>query len=266
MKLLFIILSFFTLLHIHAQNSQDTTLYIKGSFDYFSIDNLDNIYLLTQSGQLKKTNIKSDSIAIYNDIKKYGIISFMDVSNPLNILVFYKGQNTIVFLDQYLQVRNTIALNKAGVMSASAACLAFDGNIWVYDEVENKIKKLKLDGSVISVSADFRLLFNPLPNIEKLIDNNKYLYAYDSQQGVFIFDYYGSIKSVAPIKNWQFISMDDDHLYGWNHQEIQQYDFKTKSFQAAPIALSKIKQVYCTQNYIWILDNSGLKRLRNFKK
>ena len=268
MKSLVIILSLFSLLQSHAQNLQDTALHIKGSFDYFTIDNLENIYVVTQGGQLKKTNAHNDSIAIYNDVKKYGNISFIDVSNPLNILVFYKGQNTMVFLDQYLQVRNTISLNKAGVMSASAVCLAFDGNIWVYDEVENKIKKIRTDATVISVSADFRQLFNPLPTIEKLIDNNKYLYAYDPNQGMFIFDYYGSIKTIVPIKNWQYITIDDHHIYGWNHQKIQQYHLKTKTIQSIPIAASfhNIKQVYGTQNYIWLLDDSGLKRRRIFNQ
>ena len=53
----------------------------------FTVDNLDNIYLLTDRNQLKKLDANGDSVAVFNDVKRYGQASLIDVSNPLKILL-----------------------------------------------------------------------------------------------------------------------------------------------------------------------------------
>ena len=72
---------------------------IKGDFTYFNVDNLDNIYLLSKTNQLKKLNENGDSVAIFNDVKKYGNPDYIDVTNPLKTLLYYKNYSTIRFID-----------------------------------------------------------------------------------------------------------------------------------------------------------------------
>ena len=49
----------------------------------FSIDNLGNIFILYQNGQLKKLNPNGDSLAVFNDVRRYGKLFSIDVTNPL---------------------------------------------------------------------------------------------------------------------------------------------------------------------------------------
>src|SRR5882672_5628227 len=99
---------------VHAQ--MDTSFKfvksIKGDIVSFTVDNLDNIYLLSSTGQVKKLNSNGDSVAVFNDIKKFGDATFIDVSNPLKVLLYYKDFATIVVLDRYLNIRNSIDLRK----------------------------------------------------------------------------------------------------------------------------------------------------------
>ena len=62
---------------------------IPGQFSYFNVDNLDNIYLITISNQFKKLNEAGDSVAVFNDVKRYGNPSSVDVTNPLKILLYW---------------------------------------------------------------------------------------------------------------------------------------------------------------------------------
>jgi len=66
----------------------------------FATDNLGNIYLLTATNQIKKLDEKGDSIAVYNDVRRYGKIYSIDATNPLKVLVFYKDFSTIGFSDR----------------------------------------------------------------------------------------------------------------------------------------------------------------------
>lgn len=98
-----------------ADSSFSFVKIIKGNFTGFTVDNLDNIYLLTSTNQLKKVNSKGDSVAVFNDIKRYGSVSQVDVTNPLKILLYYKNFSTIVVLDRFLNPRNTINLRKQNI-------------------------------------------------------------------------------------------------------------------------------------------------------
>ena len=51
---------------------------IKGNFSYFNVDNLDNVYLVTNTNQLKKIDEKGDSVGVFNDVKRYSNLSSID--------------------------------------------------------------------------------------------------------------------------------------------------------------------------------------------
>jgi hypothetical protein len=160
---------------------------IKGDIVSFTVDNLDNIYTLNSRNQVKKFNINGDSVAIYNDVRKFGTATMIDVSNPLKVLLYYKDFATIVVLDRLLNIRNTIDLRLQNILQAKAIVLSYDNKIWVYDELESKLKKIDEGGQLLLETPDFRLLLGQSPVFQKIFDENKYVYLYDSLKGVFVF-------------------------------------------------------------------------------
>lgn len=80
-------------------------------------------------------------MGIYNDVKKFGQATLIDVSNPLKILLYYKDFATVVMLDRFLNSVNSIDLRKQNTLQAKAIGQSYDNKIWVYDEMENKLKK-----------------------------------------------------------------------------------------------------------------------------
>src|SRR5204863_3248510 len=138
---------------------------------------------------------KGDSVAIFNDVKKFVQASLIDVSNPLKVLLYYRDFATIVVLDRFLNVLNIIDLRKQNILQARAIGQSYDNKIWLYDEVENKLKKIDEDGKLLMETPDFRQLFGQAPIPHKIFDEDKYIYLYDSARAVFVFDYYGAFKT-----------------------------------------------------------------------
>src|SRR5687768_16876353 len=98
-KLTAILLFFFFFCAItNAQTDTSFTLVkvVNGDIVAFTVDNLDNVYLLSSTNQVKKINANGDSVAIFNDVKKFGQASLIDVSNPLKVLLYYRDFATIV--------------------------------------------------------------------------------------------------------------------------------------------------------------------------
>jgi len=151
---------------------------LTGGIKDFSTDNLGNIYLLTATNQLKKVNEKGDSIAVYNDVRRYGKIYSVDAANPLKVLVYYKDFATAVVLDRLLNVRAAIDLRKQNILQVTAITSSYDNNIWLYDELDSKLKKIDDKGNVLLESTDFRQIFDSVPSPSVMYDRDGLLYLY----------------------------------------------------------------------------------------
>ncbi len=200
---------------------------VQGDIVAFSVDNLDNIYLLNSTNQVKKLNANGDSVAIFNDVKKFGQATLIDVSNPLKVLLFYRDFATIVVLDRLLNVRNTIDLRKQNILQVRAIGQSYDNKIWLYDEVENKLKKIDEDGKLFLETPDFRQLFGDAPSPQKIFDQDQFVYLYDSAKAVFVFDYYGALKNKILIAGWQNFKVAGKYIFGSAGNKLFRYDIKT---------------------------------------
>ncbi len=65
--------------------------FIAGTYVDFQVDNLGNIFVLTPDNQLKKYSASGDSLGVFNDVRRYGKIAYIDVTNPLKTPAFLPG-------------------------------------------------------------------------------------------------------------------------------------------------------------------------------
>lgn len=200
---------------------------IPGDIESFTVDNLDNVYILNSHNQVKKINANGDSVAVFNDVKKFGNATLLDVSNPLKLLLYYRDFATIVVLDRFLNVVNSIDLRKQQIFQAKAIGQSYDNKVWVYDELENKLKKVDEDGRILLETPDFRLLFGQAPLPQKIFDQDKLVYLYDSSQAIFVFDYYGALKNKILISKWQNFKVAGKYIFGSNADTLHRYEISS---------------------------------------
>jgi hypothetical protein len=236
---------------------------IAGTFSDFYRDNFNNIYVLNSEGQVKKLNVQGDSVGVYNDIRKYGPLYSMDVTNPLKVLIYYRDFNTIVTLDRFLNVQNALDLKPGFLTQVRATALSYDNYIWLFDELENRIKKIDDRGNVLMQSSDFRLLFNNTLLPEKMIDNNGQLYLYDQETGWYVFDYYGAFKQKLPYTGWVSVSAEKDYLSGISEEEgaVYLYNQRTAHLEVTQLPVQngkKIQKALCRNGQLMLLDKQAL--------
>jgi hypothetical protein len=200
---------------------------IPGSFSYMNVDVLDNIYLLSAGNQLKKLNSNGDSMAVFNDVRKFGNPTYIDVTNPLKILTFYQHYYSVVVLDRLLIYRNNINLRKQNYFGVKAIATSYDNNIWLFDEQDMKLKKIDDDGKLLSESTDMRLMTDTAPSPSQLIDYDNRVFVYDHEQGFYVFDYYGALKTKLPFTHWTNTAISRDIIYGFENNKLHTYNLKT---------------------------------------
>ena len=236
------------------------TLTIAQDIEDFSVDNLGNIYVINTDNQLKKLSPQGDSLAVFNDVRRYGKIGSIDVTNPLKILVYYRDFTTIIELDRFLNLINTIDLRTQNILQAKAVGLAYDNNVWVFDELDAKLKRIADDGTLVDQSTDFRQLFDTVPDPASVRDRDGLVYLYDTAKGVFIFDHYGTLKSHLDFSGWKDFDVIGKNLLGRDEHKFYRYQQATLNMQeeAIPTAYKGASHIHITPMVIYVLKKTGL--------
>jgi len=226
----------------------------------FTADNLGNIYVLNKDNQLKKLGPNGDSLAVFNDVRRYGKIATVDATNPLKILVYYREFTTIIELDRFLNIINTIDLRKQNILQAKAVSLAYDNNAWVYDELDARLKRIADDGSLVDQTTDFRQLFDAAPDPSVIRDQGGLVYLYDTSKGVYIFDHYGTLKTHIDLPGWMDFDVVDKNLVGRDSQKFYRYQPGTLDMKEEPVpaAYQGATRIRITPTVIYVLKPLGL--------
>ena len=240
----------------------DFVLTLKVSQDIvdFTVDNLGNIYVLNSDNQLKKLSARGDSLAVFNDVRKYGKITLIDATNPLKVLVYYREFTTVVELDRYLNLINTVDFRKQNILQAKAIGLAYENNIWVFDELDAMLKRIRDDGNLVDQTTDFRQLFDSVPDPTVIRDRGDLVYLYDPSKGVYIFDHYGTLKTHLDLRGWQDFNVIGKNLLGHDGQKFYRYEPGTLNMleQPIPTDYAGATRIDITPTVIYVLKKTGL--------
>jgi len=231
-----------------------------GDIASFTADNLGNVYILSSKGLLKKYGIKGDSLNVFNEVRRYGNVYTMDVTNPLKVLLYYRDFSTVVMLDRFLNRINTIDLRKTGIFQAKALTLSYDNNLWVFDEQTAKLKKIGDDGRLIMETTDLRQVLTLFPSPQKIIDRDGFVYLYDITKGVYIFDYYGTLKNELPLTGILDLQVINKTILGRKKERFVSYQLGSVQIAEAamPSWIKENDKICIMQQGIYVQDNSGI--------
>jgi hypothetical protein len=218
------------------------------------------MYVLNSDNQLKKLGPRGDSLAVFNDVRRYGKITRIDATNPLKILVYYREFTTVIELDRFLNIVNTVDLRKQNILQARAVTLAYDNNIWVYDELDAVLKRIGDDGSLVDQTTDFRQLFDSVPEPTIICDQGGLVYLYDPAKGVYIFDHYGTLKTHLDLRGWQDFDVIGKNILGRDDQRLYRYEPGTLNMLEEPIApaYQGATHIHITPTVLYVLKKTGL--------
>lgn len=265
MRLLLTIVYFYCLSIVHAQtgsgiNTAAATKIATGNISNFTVDNLGNLYVLTPGGLLKKLNSRGDSLNVFNEVRRYGSVYLMDVTNPLKVLLYYKDFSTVVMLDRFMNRINTVDFRKSGIFQAKAVGLSYDNNVWIYDEQSAKLKKISDEGKLLMETIDLRQVLTNTPSPEKIIDRDGFVYLYDPAQGLYVFDYYGALKNELPITQITDLQVIGKTVVGRRENKFVRYTLGSFDLQEAslPEAIESAAKICITQEGIYVMRSNAI--------
>ena len=234
---------------------------LNGSFRSFSVDETGHLYVITQDGRLKKYNPQGDSMGVFNDVRRYGRLTMVHTGNPLRTLLFYRDFRTVVVLDRFLQPMNVLDFRKNNLFQVKVVAPSYDNHLWIFDEQENKLKKIGDAGNVLMETADLRVALDLSPSPRDLIDQNGFVYLYDEVNGLYIFDYYGAFKGRIALIGWENIQISGSTISGTKGVQLLEYTLGTLELQEKqlPSFTATVHSVRRSSQGIYILTEKGIK-------
>jgi len=182
-------------------------------------DNLNQIYVFTAGYTLEKFSPDLKMLGRYSN-NRLGYPTAIDVSNPMKILLWYADFRTVVFLDRNMTVLGELNLIQAGFPEVRTLAAARDGNLWIYDEVDFKLRKISPEGQILFDSQELNLLFDSLLTITCLYESNASLFAADVNMGLLQFDNYAQLTQTLPWKGITQFMVDDNLLYYFQENSL----------------------------------------------
>jgi hypothetical protein len=251
-----LLLFLFIGLHIHGQEFELVSSADFNATTFVGVDSYNNAYSIKDMVLYKKG---PDGSFNFNDFQ-LGNLSSVDIINPLKIVLFYEDTNTVLFLDNRLNLIERITFNNlVEFINISTATNAGNSNLWIfnvdsqqlelynYNTNQKTIVSQPFPGRLISQASNFNYCFILTEN--KLREFNRY--------GSLIseFPMIGYEKIVHHNKN--IIALKENELFLIVNDPLNSEHQTVKPINIT-IAENKIKDLYLTDDFLYIYDGKTL--------
>ena len=227
----------FTLLFISttafSQGNYSLIKSIETESDFFTTDNQSSVYAV-KANELTKYNKDGKLLYKYSN-KNYGNISFVDASNMLRILIFYKNFLQVVYLDNTLSANGeTVSLDKIGFQQTQLVCSSHNNSMWIYDQQNFSLVRLDRNLETIQQTNNLNALQNDTLQPNSILEYDNRVYLNNPKTGILVFDIYGTYYKTIPVKNATQFQPIGDWVYYLVDKKVKAYNIKTteeKEFQ-----------------------------------
>ncbi|MFN0275833.1 MAG: hypothetical protein ACKVPJ_08820 [Chitinophagales bacterium] len=199
----------------YAKASDSLVLQIEVATSFFTTDHLENIYYITVENEIVKYEWQTKETFTFSN-KQLGKPSYIDVSNPLKVLVLYPDFNTIAWLDNTLSSIQLLKLNQLPDDKdylVTTVCAGQQDNVfWIFDQLSNKLISLDERGNTLFASEAFTdMFFNPYIPQQLLFENNT-VYVKCTSNEILLFDVFANYVSAMDIESEGFLQITEKNF------------------------------------------------------
>lgn len=230
--------------------------------DFVTSDNFSNTYLISPENAIVKFDSTGRQVAVFTN-NRLGQATFVDPSNPLKILVWYPDFQTVVLLDRTLTEMGRLNFSGAALYSVRCVAMAFDGNIWAFDDAVSKTVKLSLDGAVLLESPPLNVYFPKRFSATRIRDSGRLVYLSDPVGGLCTLDQYANLENVYNAFSMNDFETDGDWLFYLEKERLclqNMAHFLLLHLPLPPLATEKGAKVWLGKHCLFLQHGASLER------
>lgn len=220
-------------------------------------DGLGNIYVIHKD-EVSKYNAKGVFQKTFST-KRYGKIEFLDATNPLKILVYFKDFQQLLFLDNQLTPSsNMISLESIGYEQAALVCSSANNSFWLFDKQNNELIRFNQDSKLLVKTGNLNRLLDIDIKPNYLQEHNSNVYLNCPSEGILVFDIYGTFAKTIPLKNLREFNVINGNVYYFENKTLKEYQSQTFNTIEKQFTDTLIKTVYWQNNKFYKVYSDSL--------
>lgn len=178
-------------------------------------DKMQQVYIVTPEDVLIKYDQRGKEMGRYTN-NYLGELEVVDPTNPINVVLYYPNLQTLVTLDVTMNEISRTNLVSYGFFNIDALCSTNDGNIWLMDGMEFRLKKINRNGKILYTSENLMILMGQPFRPVKLLERNNKVFALDPEKGIYVFDNMGNFDKrydLSGVTYFQMLGTQIFYLY-----------------------------------------------------
>ncbi len=228
------------------------------------VDNLGNTYVVDAKNRLIRYDKGFKELYRYAN-NKNGMISTIDVTNPLRIVVFYNDFNQVKIFDNTLSIIREFDFTQQ-YLDITACSVTNDGNLWVYDAVRLRLVKVDDNGNIILQSNNVTDFGMAGMYITKILENGNYVVLCDYDKGFWFFDNFGQYIYHFPVQGLRSFQFDGKMIVYYTDSGLKTFSIQQKERQIIGISSIKVtddlKYILYNDGYYYGIYNQGVTKKR----
>ena len=222
-------------------------------------DKLGQLYISTTKNEVIKYNPEGKEVFRFSN-NTLGKLAHIDVTNPFNILLYYPEYMMIYTLDRTLNKTGEFNLLDLELTDVEAVAMSNDNNVWLYDIIFYKIKKINRKGEVLKESENLSNQFDRplLPNF--ILERENWLYVNDPNLGILIFDTFGQHIKTLDFKGLTSFQIFDNQLIFKEKNQLKVFHLQSlvTTIITLPDGVTLDHQVAIQKNKLFVMKNNGV--------
>lgn len=226
----------------------------------FKIDALGNIYTISRSNRLKVYDAGMNQLFEYFN-NGLGEISYIDVTNSRKIILFFAGFQKMLFLDNTLSEIGRFDIDFNLPYDIRAMGSTRDNNLWIYDALDYKLKKIDNAGKIILESNPVESYLDISIAPDYIIEYNNEVLLIEENKGIAVFDNFGNYLRYIGLLEGVSISVANGSLIYMKGKVLMQMMLENKFIEPQEIKTvpTRVGTAYIFRNDLYYLEHGCLK-------
>ncbi len=222
----------------------------------FEVDRFGDFYGVNNNTFFKISNNTSERINYSNNL--LGKPQQIDVRNPLQLILYYKNNNTLIYLNNTLdEIRSPISLDDLEFYNSGLICSSNLGGIWFYDHFKKRLYYINKYLEIEIESVDLETIIQKIDAPNYLIESQSKVYLNIPNKSILEFNQNGELISKINILTQKVIAVQNENIFYLHADSLGSYHILTKNNYIVPLPENNFSDIKIQNKKIYIfMDNS----------
>ncbi len=231
MKILAVLAAFWSFAEAPAQTASSPRQITGSQVVAVSVDNYNRVVTADTKGNITAYDTLGNALASYSP-QMVADVTLLEAWRFMKVLVFYRDLQQYVLLDRFLTplagYPYPARLPAERIGFARVLTLAFDDQLWVFDDTDFSLKKYNPQSQSVTIHSPMGLVLDAKDyHINFMREYQSQVFVNDRNSGIMVFDNLGNYRTQLPFPNVEFFHFSGDELYFADGDVLHFYNIYT---------------------------------------